>query len=220
VDFRAREEVGCFPSVALAFPFGGGRLLSDESDEIEMISSSEGLGFAVGAGGLPSLLDQALDEELLKDLIRCDEGPAWDVDGVELAGAAAFCNEVEGGEDLPAKNLRNVVSVGGDMDEDGVGPAEIAVPALEGFKLEGPGMEDGSFSSTIIFRGLDECKMSSLDTPSAEILPMPPSVLTFGTVPKSQPPPFLRGLLIVGAVFFKSATTAIASSRLFAFRQQ
>ena len=73
VDFRAREEAGGFASVAVGFRFGGGGLSSSESDEIAMISSSEGLGFAAGAGNLPSLLDEALDEGWPKDLIRWDE---------------------------------------------------------------------------------------------------------------------------------------------------
>ena len=53
---------------------------------------------------------------------------------------------MEGSEALPPKN-RRAASLGGAMDEDVLGPAEIVEPTLEGFNLEGPGMEDGSFGT-------------------------------------------------------------------------
>jgi len=161
-----------------------------------MISSSEGLCFAAGAGDLPSLLDEAIDGGWMKDLIRCDEDPTWDVDGELASGAASFC-PVEGSEALPPKNLR-AASLGGAMDEDVLRAAEIKVPTLEGFKLEGPGIEDGSFGTAIIITSAPiKFQTPSLDTPAAGRVPMPPLIsdpLTlgrFGAVLKSQPPSFL-----------------------------
>jgi hypothetical protein len=88
---------GCCPPVnfravfGLISRFGGGGLSLSESDEISIISFSEGLGFAGGAGGF---FDETLDGGWLDGLTRCDEDPASEVDGLELLDAAAFCSEV------------------------------------------------------------------------------------------------------------------------------
>lgn len=153
------------------------------------------------------MFDETLDGR--RDLIRCDEGPASNVDGFELLDIDAFCSEVSGrkagfdvnGREPSPKILRNA-SAGGAMDEDVLARAEIEVPGLE--ILEGPAMEDEVFEvvgctlcTAIIFSALDNYKTSSIDAPGAETLPTRSlisgslSLRRFGAVPMSQPPSFL-----------------------------
>jgi hypothetical protein len=195
---------GCCPPVnfravfGLISRFGGGGLSLSESDEISIISFSEGLGFAGGAGGF---FDETLDGGWLDSLTRCD--PASEVDGLELLDAAAFCSEVSSREAfsrvksrvLFPKFLRGA-SAGGAMDEDVLARAEIEVEVLEG-----PATEDEIFEvvggTAIISSALDRYKTASPDTPGAEMLPTPSlisgalSLRRFDAVPMAQPPSFL-----------------------------
>lgn len=193
MDFRA--------IFGLISRLGGGGLSLSESDEISIISFSEGLGFAGRAGGF---FDETLDGGWLDGLTRCDEDTASEVDGLELLDDAAFCSEVSGREGfclmksrvLFPKFLRGA-SAGGAMDEDVLARAEIEVEVLEGPATEDEIFEDVVGGTAIIFSALGMSKTSSPDAPGAEILPTPSlisgslSLRRFDAVPMSQPPSFL-----------------------------